>query len=378
MESSNTPMTFRALYENTMIVIEPAEESGYHSENKLFPSPKRHKPNSGKGIPFEYEHDYNILKLKSGRVLRFFDTDGINLLVPEWIQPNRYVRKIISKLPQNLHKRLKYLEKFMDEEDAYDDDDNELYYHLRDQVFDAYILEMRLRERMRALLRRWRQRKIDQKTDEHIDPITQCPPEKVVEVYDWNAKRKFIFDATSLATHIETQLLHHDAGFAIPQWPRNPWTNVNFSYNQLLSIYFQLKHHRELRWALTTLYEYQFDKNLWHRYHLSAITIKAIKNSLMTLESFAARELLEDFILLKLTHLGVEITENLTEFYRVAMQREPQHWYLGKWKEVAMTYYEATHFRVNCNEIINEQCRKIISKHHVFIRDLVEKGYIER
>jgi hypothetical protein len=361
-----------------MITMEIVEESGYHCENKMIPSPKRHKPNSGKGSPCEYEHDYNVLVLSSGRVLRFFDTDGYNLLVPTWLQPNMYVRKIISKLPKSIRKRMNYLYKFMDEEDAYDDDDNELYYHLRDQIYDTYILEMRLRERMRAFLRRWRQRRMDQRLDEYIDPITQCPPEKVVEIYDWDTKKKFVFDARSLATHIETQLLHHDAGFAIPQCPRNPWTNINFSYNHLLSIYFQLKHHRELRWGLTTLYEYQFNKTLWHRYNLSAITMKAVKNSLTTLDTIAARELLEDFILLQLSQMGVQITESIEQAYRIIIQREPRHWYIELWKEVIMKHHEAVHFQVDCTRLIREQSQKIASKHHLFIKDLVRKGYISR
>ena len=372
------PLTFRALSENSMILLQTSEPSGYHYENQIVPSPKRHKPNSGKGIPYEYEHDYNLLVLQSGRVLRFFDTDGINLLVPTWLQPNMYVRKIISKLPRSIRKRMQYLEKFMDEEDAYDDEDNELYYHLRDQVYDTYILEMRLRERMRFFVNRWRQRRIDRRSDENIDPITQCPPEKEVEVYDWDVKKKFVFDAKSLATHIETQLLHHDSGFADPQWPRNPWTNVNFSYNQLLSIYFQLKHNRELRWGLTTLYEYQFDKQLWYRYHLSAITMKAVKNSLTTLDSMHAKESLEDFIILQLSHIGVDISDAMTQSIRIGMQREPRHWYLESWKEVAMTQHEATHFRVDCSKLIREQSRKIATKHHLFIKDLIKKGYIVR
>ena len=372
------PLTFRALSENSMILLQTSDPSGYHYENQIIPSPKRHKSNSGKGVSYEYEHDYNLLILTSGRVLRFFDTDGINLLVPMWLQPNMYVRKIISKLPRSIRKRMNYLEKFIDEEDAYDDEDNELYYHLRDQVYDTYILEMRLRERMRAFVRRWRQMRIDRRSDENIDPITQCPPEKEVAIYDWDTKKKFIFDAKSLATHIETQLLHHDSGFANPQCPRNPWTNVKFSYNQLLSIYFQLKHHRELRWGLTTLYEYQFDKLLWHRYHLSAITMKAVKNSLTTLDSIHAKELLEDFIILQLSYIVVEITDAMTQTIRIAMQREPKHWYLELWKEVAMTHNESLHFGVDCNHLIREHSKKIAAKHHLFIKDLVRKGYIIR
>jgi hypothetical protein len=106
--------------------------------------------------------------------------------------------------------------------------------------------------------------------------------------------------------------------------------------------------------------------------------MKAVRNSLTTLDSIPARELLEDFILLQLSHIDVNTTEFMTYSFRIAMQREPKHWYLELWKEVAMTHHEAIHFGVNCNNLIRERCKKIAAKHHVFIKDLVEKGYIMR
>jgi hypothetical protein len=106
--------------------------------------------------------------------------------------------------------------------------------------------------------------------------------------------------------------------------------------------------------------------------------MKAIKNSLTTLDSMPARELLEDFILSQLSQMGVEITHSITMAYRIIMQREPRHWYIELWKEVAMTNHESAHFGVNCNHLIREQCRKIAAKHHLFIKDLIRKGYVLR
>ena len=106
--------------------------------------------------------------------------------------------------------------------------------------------------------------------------------------------------------------------------------------------------------------------------------MKAVKNSLTTLDSIHAKELLEDFIILQLSYIVVEITDAMTQTIRIAMQREPRHWYLELWKEVAMTHNESLHFGVDCNHLIREHSKKIAAKHHLFIKDLVQKGYIVR
>ena len=150
-------------------------------------------------------------------------------------------------------------------------------------------------------------------------PITLSEPDKEVYIYDWSVKRKFIFDAKSLATLIESKLMYNEYGFPVPMYPRNPKNNVEFTYKQLISIYYQLKNYGELRWGFTTLREYNFNKNRWHMYHKSALTINSIKSSITLLDSFEARELFTDFIFAKMEELGLRHTNYIFNAYQTAM-----------------------------------------------------------
>ena len=163
-----------------------------------------------------------VLQLSTGYVLRFQKKDGHNLLLPQWFESNEFVRKIVSRSLRSVATRLCYLSHIMKEEEGYDEDGNMTYYDLKEQVMESFIVEKRLRNAMQNVLMRWRNHQMDKRHQDIIDPITLSEPEKQVVLYDWSMKRKFIFDAKSLAIHIETALLYYEEGFAIPSYPRNP------------------------------------------------------------------------------------------------------------------------------------------------------------
>lgn len=286
------------------------------------------------------------------------------------------MRKILSNIPKGVAARLKYLAKFRNETEGHNEHGRKLYDHLRDQLYSAYIRECRLKAAFRCVAQRWRIRKIDARHETIIDPITLSEPEKEVSIYDQN--RKFVFDARSLSQHIQSQLLHHDAGFAVPMSPRNPWTNLEFSYIHLLSIYYQLHHHRELPWCLLTLREFRFHVPTWERYHHSAITMQAIRRSLQYLDSADARDMFEDFIFAKMDDLDIPCTQLITTAYHRGIQHVRDHWYLESFKHLAFQHYEALHFRRNRDTQINQKCVALFKKQHLFLRDLVQRRVIDR
>jgi len=239
------------------------------------------------------------------------------------------------------------------------------------------LVELRLRRAMRNVLTRWRIKRMDRAIQEKTDPITLYDPVKEVVLYDMQLKRKFYFDAKSIAIHIETALLYQEGGFAIPMYPRNPWNNLEFTYRQLLSLYLQLRTHGELRWGLSTLRALDFNKSRWQRYHHSAITMRAIHASLFSLESLNARELLEDFIVLSLEKCG-NVSEDTIVFYREAMIRVPHHWYLERWKTLAYQHYEAQHFGMHRSMHLTSACRDLYHKQYSFVKDLVRLGVIRK
>jgi hypothetical protein len=111
-------------------------------------------------------------------------------------------------------------------------------------------------------------------------------------------------------------------------------------------------------------------------FHRSALTLNAIKTSLMTLETFEARELLSDFIFAKMDDLAIRYNNYTFNTYQVAMARAPKHWYLEKLKALAIIHYEAEHFGHNKSRMINARIVRIFRKQTQFINDLKAKNII--
>jgi hypothetical protein len=370
-------------------IIEPSSEpqSGRVRRREEVNPPstpiKTFKNIEGKRIIRERTSQYSYLRLKSGEEFNFKEEDSSKVLINEVIEPNRLIRNIISKVPQRVAERMEYLAKFCSEEDGDESDEENsekvvkrYFGNLKELVYEAYIKEWRLRFLFKRLLILWRIYKMNKSSEKEMDPITLSEPEKEVYMYDWANKRKFIFDAKSIATMIETKLMYHEYGFPVPMLPRNPKNNVEFSYKQMVSIYYQLKAHGELRWGFTTLREYNFNKNRWHMYHKSALTMNSIKASIYLLDSHEGRELLLDFIFAKMEEVGFRYTNNIYEIYQKAIIQVPNHWYLEKLKSLAISHYEAEHFGHNRTRIINAACVKMFRKHRIFLEDLKNKNII--
>jgi hypothetical protein len=339
---------------------------------------------AGKRVVRERTPIHSYLRLKSGEEFNFTEDDGKRILINEIIEPNRLIRNIISKIPQRLVERLEYLSKFDSEEESEDESEEEnskkvqkrYMGNLKELVYEGYIKEWRLRFQFKRMLVLWRIYRMNKSCEKEVDPITLSEPEKEVYLYDWDNKKKFMFDAKSLATMIETKLMYHEYGFPVPMYPRNPKNNVEFSYKQMVSLYYQLKSHGEMRWGFTTIREFNFNKNRWHMYHKSALTINAIKAAILQLDTYEGRDLLLDFIFAKMDELGVAHNTNIFNVYQKAMIRIPNHWYLEKFKCLAIFHYEAEHFGQNRTLSINSRCIKLFKIQKKFFYDLKNKKII--
>ena len=328
----------------------------------------------------EQEQDPLHYLLRTGETLYFEEGEPRTILVNKKVEPSLLVRKLLSKVPKGVHARLQYFHKFLKSPQSYTENEEETEYHdsIQEKLMAAYIKESKLRFAFKKVLVRWRVRHMNRtvKEEDECDPITLCPPDKPVVLYDWNFKRKFTFEANTLALHIESKLMYHESGFPMPMYPKSPRNNVEFSYQQLVSLYYQLRAHGELLWAMTTLRQCHFNKKRWYRYHKSAITIAAIKNSVSLLDSVDAIELLSDFIFAKMEELRFQLTRYVTDNYLLAMRRVPQHWYLEKWKYIAMVHYEAEHFGDDRSRYVNHCCFKLFRKQSQFFNELKQMNII--
>jgi len=349
-------------------LMEPNEQRGVRrsAPEGEEPSPKRQR------IEEEQIQPITHIYLRTGEIIYFDEKDPTNILLTEEMEPDLIVRKIISKIPKGVGDRLHFLYKFIRRPlpDFLEHGSPTYYDDLRDRVLSAYMKEYKLRFIFRKALNRWRFHKMNQSKEESLDPITLSPPEKEVVIYDWRFKKRFAFEANTLALMIESKLMYHENGFPVPMYPKSPSNNVEFNYPQLISIYYQLKNYGELMWAMTTMRQCNFNKKRWYKYHKTAITLGAIKNSISLLNSQDAIELLSDFIFSKMEDLQFQVSRYITNNYISAMRAVPNHWYLEKWKYLAMVHFEGDHFGENRNQYINNSSFKLLQKQTIFFNEL--------
>ncbi len=343
---------------------------------------------------------YRHLQLRSGLTFHFSDDDGKEILTTPEQEPNLFLRKLLSKLPTTLRGRLAFLAQFdhggnpsenevidadMEETDewfvpvspAEADPVSHLFRDIQAEFFAAYLREMRMRRAFRTFVQRWRIHRIHQKSpplSSMVDPITLQPPVKPVILYHMAHRTRYVYDANTLSTWIESNLKHHQGGFASPQAPRNPLTNTPFTYPQLVSLYQQLRDHGELRWGFITLRHHDFDRARWHLFHSSALTLSAIRESITRLDSVHAQDMLADFIFMKMDDLHIYCTPTIQRIYHEAISRFPTHWYLEALKNVAYAYYEAEHFGQNRRRQIHNRCDRIFQRQEAFLEEMREHG----
>ena len=68
--------------------------------------------------------------------------------------------------------------------------------------------------------------------------------------------------------------------------------------------------------------------------------------------------------------LRFQVTRYVTDNYLDAMARVPHHWYLEKWKYLAMVHYEGAHFGEDRTRYVNSCSFKLFRKQNQFFNEL--------
>ncbi len=325
-----------------------------------------------------YKPITNYVKLYSGEELHFNNNKEYKLILTTHLEPNKLLRNIVKRIINNsVKERIEYLNKFLIKDKEDNDISIKYYVDLRNDVYTAYYREIKLQRIFKKLLNIWRIYRIDKAYVKDIDPITLTEPEKCIIVYDMKNKRKYILDGKSLSNSINASLLYYQNAFASPLNPKNPKTNVEFTYSQLISIYYQLQEKGELKWAISTLKEANFNVYRWNIYNKSVLAMNAIKNEINKLDTYDGKELLLDFIITKLEEYDMHPTELVTKAYEIGINKVPDHIYLQKLKPIAIIHYEAIQYNLNKSGTIKAACLKIFKGQNNFIRDLIATNVLK-
>lgn len=168
---------------------------------------------------------------------------------------------------------------------------------LKRDIIAHAILILRLRAAFRRLAHRFIRRQCEKIAFQEVDPITLTAVQQPVIVYDMKNRCRHRFEARALMSHIHSQLLHTSYGFAAPQEPRNPLTNLSLGLGQLASIYTQLTSYGLCRWTFTGLRAYFFSMERFTKMFETPLRHAAVRSTVLhDLSNEMAAEQLNSFI----------------------------------------------------------------------------------
>jgi hypothetical protein len=113
--------------------------------------------------------------------------------------------------------------------------------------------------RLRWLVYKWigkvRRRIMDKRVIGEEDMVTllPIPIDSLVSVYDIKGRNKYQFHTNTMVRTIVSSLAYGTYGVATPQEPKNPYTNISWTYGQILSIVGQLLRNQALHHRATSV-----------------------------------------------------------------------------------------------------------------------------
>ncbi len=205
------------------------------------------------------------------------------------------------------------------------------------ELADAQENDIRRRfSRFVALYRLHRMRRRPLNND---DPATLSPPRTPIVLHDWTAKGVWCFEAASLRDHISAELSHVSYGFPKSLPPRNPLTNLPFTYGQLLSVRRQLCALGKTNSIIEGFYELNFKVGVYQSVYWKAIQLRAFERSYADERGDEFREKFREFFTeLVYTLIKMDMRAQIDELFHWAVGRAVGMPYMQEWKGIYRQY----------------------------------------
>lgn len=205
------------------------------------------------------------------------------------------------------------------------------------RLIQYILLILRLRNAFRRLIYQFLAKRCTTIPFQDVDPITLTPVVQPVIVYDMKNRIRHRFEAKPLIVHIHNQLIYTSYGFPAPQMPRNPLTNIDFTYGQLTSIYKQLTDYGLVRWTFTGFRTYYFNIDRFHKMFETPLRHAAIRNTVLVDTHDVAAEQLGAFIQIYTGHhlAGIQGLDDLeSSILQYAITQRPDDSYIMCWRRL--------------------------------------------
>jgi len=194
------------------------------------------------------------------------------------------------------------------------------------------------------------------------DPITFCPIETPITVYDMPLMRKFTFDAKPLIKHINHCLFQQERMIPSAKPPTNVITNRPFTFPQLFSITQQVIRAGMNTGHLLTYQHHYYDILRWNTYMGSALLIAAIKEELFNHDSVDGQDLMIEFLMAQLRILGIQPLPELEPLLLKAIEMFPTHSTVQGLRNLCFRDYEAKILKINIRVLILNAVHRFYTK----------------
>lgn len=223
----------------------------------------------------------------------------------------------------------------------------------------AFIREYRLRFLFKCFFNKWRLSRYESISD--TDPITLATPTKPIFLYQHSLKKKYIFDGNALAMFISSQLMLQRDGFAIPTFPKNPFTNLSFSVQQMRSLCLQLKDANLLNWQIHLFQSVRFNIEQFKKDAAIILTKQAIKTDVYNYTDDEAQENFRDFILDLIDEAGLLHDDSTESQITNLMKKFPQCFFINFFRKLYVREKWAEIDKQNIRGNIIHECRKFLN-----------------
>lgn len=167
----------------------------------------------------------------------------------------------------------------------------------QNELLEQYIYkEQYIRTILKRFIQLWFYKRYKNRFINTEDPVTLCIPSKPVYVYDSKIKGVFTFEAASLRKSIENNLTFTDWMFPEPILPRNCFTNIPFSNEQMYEIVRQLRLFNMTSWWIEAYISLGMNLSIFTLHHQIPLKINNLNYIIRNKKSEEYIENLNDFI----------------------------------------------------------------------------------
>lgn len=204
----------------------------------------------------------------------------------------------------------------------------------RDMMLALLQQNALIRYRLRKFCHKWRLTHMKNVNED--DPITLAPIEKPVYIYSYSNRRRYVYEAETLAKDIHKKLLHTDIEIPCPLAARNPLTNEVLTLAQLISVYKQCRAYGKTHWTMESYAKCSFDMPTFEIFERKHLRTHAIQSVFQNPRGYDAKDMLEGFIEAQFGRHGKRF---IFAFYHWAIAHKSETHHINMWRKLCKEWY---------------------------------------